>query len=174
MSISKSNDNTALPCSYGMVDNNDSFLPFKVANNSNKFCKQTSMEDISSRKKARTKKKSKGELSMLKKLIKKLKTLSSSVKNNSEVSESFTGLHKAIIQTEGRTHRVQKKLNKVAKQLPNDLSKNTIEKKIERVRKTYNLFSNIGIDKIQRILYFALRIFKLDWDEIDIIKETFE
>ena len=70
--------------------------------------------------------------------------------------------------------RAQRKLNdEVGEQLPNDLSQNAIEKRVERARKIYDLFSGIGIDKI-RVSYSALRISKLDWDEIDTIKEAFE
>jgi hypothetical protein len=43
---------------------------------------------------------------------------------------------------------VQRKLNdEVAKQLPNDFSKNAIEKRVERARKIYDLFSGIGVIK---------------------------
>ncbi|GES96015.1 hypothetical protein GLOIN_2v1770914 [Rhizophagus clarus] len=201
----------ALPCSCGVVDDSDPLLPLEeVANNSNESRKRTSVEDTSSRKKARTRKRSKGVSPMLKKLIEELKTLPSSVEDNSESQPeapgSFTDLHEAIIQAEGRTvtnnheiirayysfgkelenrltfhkianseRRAQRKLNdEVGKQLPNDLSQNAIEKRVERARKIYDLFSGIGIDKIQRVSYSALRISKLDWDEIDIIKEAFE
>ncbi|GBC00737.1 hypothetical protein RclHR1_03960011 [Rhizophagus clarus] len=169
----------------------------------------SSVENIFSRKKARTRKRLKGMSPMLKKLIEKLKILPSPVEDNSESQPeapgSFTDLHEAIIQAEGRTvtnnhkiirayysfgkelenrlifhkianskRRTQRKLNnEVRKQLPNDLSQNAIEKKVERARKIYDLFSGIGIDKIQRVLYSALRISKLDWNEINIIKEAF-
>ncbi|RGB22693.1 hypothetical protein C1646_775682 [Rhizophagus diaphanus] len=201
----------ALPCSCGVVDDNDPFLLLEeVSNNSNESRKRTRVEDTSSRKKARTRKRSKGVSPMLKKLIEELKTLPSSVEDNSESQPeapgSFTDLHEAIIQAERRTvtnnheiirayysfgkelenrltfhkitnseRRAQRKLNdEVGKQLPNDLSQNAIEKRVERARKIYDLFSGIGIDKIQRVSYSALRISKLDWDEIDIIKEAFE
>ncbi|RHZ59108.1 hypothetical protein Glove_365g134 [Diversispora epigaea] len=60
-------------------------------------------------------------------------------------------------------------------QLPNDLSRNAIEKRLERARKIYYLFSNIGYDKIQLVKsYSALRISKLSWDKIDAIEEKFE
>jgi hypothetical protein len=190
----------ALPCSCGVVDDNDPFLPLEeVSNNSNESRKRTSVEDTSSRKKARTKKRSKGASPMLKKLIEELKTLPSSAEDNSESQPE-------IIQAEGRTvtnnqeiirayfsfgkelenrltfykityseRRAQRKLNdEVGEQLPNDLSQNAIEKRVERARKIYDLFSGIGIDKIQRVSYSALRISKLDWDEIDTIKEAFE
>jgi tRNA/tmRNA/rRNA uracil-C5-methylase (TrmA/RlmC/RlmD family) len=194
-----------------VVDDNDPLLPLEeVLNNSNESRKRTSVEDTSSRKKARTKKRSKGASPMLKKLIEELKTLPSSVEDNSEsqpeVQGSFTDLNEAIIQAEGRTvtnnheiirayysfgkelenrltfykithseRRAQRKLNdEVGEQLPNDLSQNAIEKRVERARKIYDLFSGIGVDKIQRVSYSALRISKLDWDEIDTIKEAFE
>lgn len=74
-----------------------------------------------------------------------------------------------------REHRAQRKLNEeVAEQLSNNLSRNAIKKRVERARKIYDLFSNIGVDKIQRVSYSALRIFKLDWDEIDTTKKAFE
>jgi hypothetical protein len=48
-----------------------------------------------------------------------------------------------------RDHKAQRLLIKeVTKQLPGDLSKNAIEKRIERGRKVYNLFSDIRYDKI--------------------------
>jgi hypothetical protein len=71
--------------------------------------------------------------------------------------------------------RAQRKLNdEVGEQLSNDLSQNAIEKKVERTRKIYDLFSRIGIDKMQCVLYFTLRISKLGWDEINTIKEAFK
>jgi hypothetical protein len=200
----------ALPCSCGVVDDNDPFLPLEEVSNSNESRKRTSVEDTSSRKKARTKKRSKDASPMLKKLIEELKTLPSSVEDNSESQPeargSFTDLHEAIIQAERRTvtnnheiirayysfgmelenrltfykntyseRRAQRKLNdEVGEQLPNDLSQNAIEKRVERAGKIYDLFSGIGIDKIQRVSYSALRISKLGWDEIDTIKEAFE
>ena len=66
-----------------------------------------SVENTSSRKKVRTKKRLKGASPMLKKFIKELKTLSSSIKDNLksqlEVPGSFTDLYEVIIQTERRT-----------------------------------------------------------------------
>ncbi|CAJ0847205.1 14447_t:CDS:1 [Entrophospora sp. SA101] len=75
-----------------------------------------------------------------------------------------------------KERRAQRKLfEEIEKQLPPDLSKNAIEKRIERARKIYDLFSNIGEDKIQRVKsYSALRISKLSWDEIDAIEEEFQ
>jgi hypothetical protein len=65
------------------------------------------MKDTFSRKKARTKKRSKGASPILKKLIEELKTLPSSVEDNSESQPeapgSFTDLHEAIIETERKT-----------------------------------------------------------------------
>ncbi len=52
----------------------------------------------------------------------------------------FNGLKFAF-----REHDAQRMLIKEAtKQLPSNFSKNTIEKRIKKVRKNYNLFSNIG------------------------------
>ena len=197
-----------------MVDDSDPFLLFEeVMNNSNEFRKRTSVKDNSSRKKARTKKGLKDEsheTPILKKLIDELKTLPSSVEDNSESQPetpgSFTDLYYAIVEAEkglgsmnqeiirayysfgkelenrltfykiaNSKRKAQRKLNdEVGKQLPNDLFQNAIEKRVERARKIYDLFSGIGIDKIQHVSYSTLRISKLDWDEIDIIKEAFE
>ena len=66
-------------------------------------------------------------------------------------------------------------LYNVSKQLPGDLSKNAIEKRIERGRKVYDLFSDIGYDKIQLIKSFsASQIYKLSWDDRDTIEAEFE
>ncbi|CAG8459662.1 637_t:CDS:1 [Cetraspora pellucida] len=75
-----------------------------------------------------------------------------------------------------RDCKAKKKLiDEVTEQLSNDLSRNAIEKRLERARKIYYLFSNIGYEKIQLIKsYSALRISKLSWDEIDAIEEKFE
>jgi hypothetical protein len=55
-----------------------------------------------------------------------------------------------------RDRKAQRLLVKeVTKQLPGDLSKNAIEKRIERGRKVYDLFSDIGYDKIQLIVIFS-------------------
>ena len=72
-----------------------------------------------------------------------------------------------------REHKAQRMLTKeVTKQLPSDLSKNTIEKRIERARKVYDLFSNIGYDKIQRVKTFsASHIYRLSWDDIDTLED---
>jgi len=75
-----------------------------------------------------------------------------------------------------RERKAQRLLVKeVTKQLPGDLSKNAIEKRIERGRKIYDLFSDIGYDKIQLIKSFsASQIYKLSWDDIDTIEAEFE
>ena len=75
-----------------------------------------------------------------------------------------------------RDRKAQRLLVKeVTKQLPGDLSKNAIEKRIERGRKVYDLFSDIGYDKIQLIKSFsASQIYKLSWDVIDAIEAEFE
>ncbi|CAG8646861.1 8700_t:CDS:1, partial [Ambispora gerdemannii] len=66
-------------------------------------------------------------------------------------------------------------IKEVSVQLSFDLSKNAVEKRIERVRKIYDLFTTIGEDKIEKVKsYSALRISKLNWDEIDVIVEKFE
>ncbi|CAG8664074.1 23120_t:CDS:2, partial [Dentiscutata erythropus] len=72
-----------------------------------------------------------------------------------------------------RDRKAKKKLiDEVTEQLPNDLLRNAIEKRLERARKIYYLFSNIGYEKIQLVkFYSALRISKLSWDEIDAIEE---
>jgi flagellar hook-basal body complex protein FliE len=72
-----------------------------------------------------------------------------------------------------RERKAQRELvAEVTKQLPSDLSKNSIEKRIERARKIYDLFSNIGYDKIMRIkTFFASQIYKLSWEDIDIIEK---
>ena len=66
-----------------------------------------------------------------------------------------------------RDRKAQRLLVKeVTKQLPGDLSKNAIEKRIERGRKVYDLFSDIGYDKIQLIKSFsASQIYKLSWND---------
>lgn len=75
-----------------------------------------------------------------------------------------------------RERKAQRLLIKeITKQLPSDLSKNAIEKRIERRRKIYDLFSDIGYDKIQLIKSFsASQIYKLSWNNIDAIEAEFE
>ncbi|PKB95646.1 hypothetical protein RhiirA5_436322 [Rhizophagus irregularis] len=125
----------------------------------------------SKKKKTSNKKRLKDALqdyTMLKRLIKELNTLSNSVLDVSEsqlkAPGNFTELYNAFIKAEGElkdkftTYKVcmqrtwiQRKLNdEVAKQLPNDLSKNAIEKIVERARKIYDLFSGIGVIKYDR------------------------
>ncbi|RHZ82911.1 hypothetical protein Glove_103g254 [Diversispora epigaea] len=62
-----------------------------------------------------------------------------------------------------KERKAQRLLTKeVSAQLPSDLSKNAVEKRIERARKIYDLFTTIGEDKIERVKsYLALRISKL-------------
>ncbi|GES83083.1 hypothetical protein GLOIN_2v1511284 [Rhizophagus clarus] len=73
-----------------------------------------------------------------------------------------------------RDRKAQRMLIKeVTKQLPSDLSKNTIEKKIERARKIYDLFSTIGFDKIQRVKTPVSHIYGLSWEDIDTLGEKF-
>ncbi|GBB91539.1 hypothetical protein RclHR1_01890013 [Rhizophagus clarus] len=64
--------------------------------------------------------------------------------------------------------KAQKRLNEeVLKQLPNNLSRNAVEKRIERARKIYYLFNNIGDNKIQRVKSCsASKISKFSWKDI--------
>ena len=63
-------------------------------------------------------------------------------------------------------------VKEVTKQLPSNLSKNSIEKRIERARKIYDLFDTIGFDKIQRVKSFPVsHIYGLSWDDIDTLGE---
>jgi hypothetical protein len=72
-----------------------------------------------------------------------------------------------------RERRTQRKLNDEVAKPSNDPSKNAIKKRVESARKIYDLFSGIGVDKIQRVkTYSALRISKLSCDEIDAIEEA--
>ena len=64
-------------------------------------------------------------------------------------------------------------IKEVTKQLPSDLSKNTIEKRIERARKIYDLFSTIGFEKIQRVKTPVSHIYGLSWEDIDTLGEKF-
>ncbi|CAG8743454.1 23271_t:CDS:2, partial [Racocetra persica] len=50
----------------------------------------------------------------------------------------------------GKKLKERKLYKEVEKQLPSNLSKNAIEKRIERARKIYDLFSSIDEDKIQQ------------------------
>ncbi|CAG8557742.1 12829_t:CDS:2 [Cetraspora pellucida] len=152
-------------------------------------CKRPN-KDTSENKLSSKKVKNKDEnVSMLKKLIEKLKSSSSSTSSTTSQAESITSpsnffdLYSAILKKrlteymkDNKECRSQRKLYKeVKKQLPSNLSKNAIEKRIERARKIYDLFSNIDEDKIQWVRsYSALRISKLSWDEIDAIEEEFE
>jgi hypothetical protein len=73
-----------------------------------------------------------------------------------------------------RDRKAQRMLVKeVTKQLPSDLSKNTIEKRIERARKIYDLFSTIGFEKIQRVKTPVSHIYGLSWEDIDTLGEKF-
>ncbi|GBC47016.2 hypothetical protein GLOIN_2v1511284 [Rhizophagus irregularis DAOM 181602=DAOM 197198] len=144
--------------------NNEDMI--KDPNNDNSNTRQNSQYSTSSvvgrmenklykKKKTSNKKRLKDALqdyTMLKRLIKELNTLSNSVLDVSEsqlkAPGNFTELYNAFIKAEGR------KLNdEVAKQLPNDLSKNAIEKIVERARKIYDLFSGIGVIKYDSAFY---------------------
>ncbi|CAG8592510.1 6517_t:CDS:1 [Scutellospora calospora] len=101
---------------------------------------------------------------------------------NQEVIRSYFAFRKKLedrfeyYKKSNRDRKAKKKLiDEVTEQLPNDLSRNAIEKRLERARKIYYLFSNIGYEKIQLVKsYSALRISKLSWDEIDAIEEKFK
>jgi hypothetical protein len=71
-----------------------------------------------------------------------------------------------------REREAQKRLNEeVLKQLPSNLSKNAVEKRIERARKIYYLFNNIE-DKIQRVKSCsASKISKSSWKDIHDMKK---
>ncbi|PKC61529.1 hypothetical protein RhiirA1_466411 [Rhizophagus irregularis] len=152
--------------------NNEDMI--KDPNNDNSNTRQNSQYSTSKKKKTSNKKRLKDALqdyTMLKRLIKELNTLSNSVLDVSEsqlkAPGNFTELYNAFIKAEGElkdkftTYKVcmqrtwiQRKLNdEVAKQLPNDLSKNAIEKIVERARKIYDLFSGIGVIKYDSAFY---------------------
>ncbi|CAG8757800.1 37121_t:CDS:2, partial [Gigaspora margarita] len=128
-------------------------------------------EDTPKNKLSSKKVKTKDEnLSMLKKLIEELKLASSSTNSNTSQAESITSPIESVIQEiiicyfafgkklkkrlaehikTNKEHRSQRKLyEEVEKQLTSNLLKNTIEKRIERARKIYDLFSSIGENKI--------------------------
>ncbi|RHZ79478.1 hypothetical protein Glove_144g51 [Diversispora epigaea] len=137
---------------------------------------------------------------MLKKLIEELKSSNSSSSNFTDLYDAIIKAEERIGSTNqevirayflfgkkleeklakyiktNKERKAQRLLTKeVSAQLPSDLSKNAVEKRIERARKIYDLFTTIGEDKIERVKsYSALRIFKLSWDEIDAIVEKFE
>ena len=70
----------------------------------------------------------------------------------------------------------QSKLDKeIKEQLPEGVTDTTLWKQTERARKIYELFLEIGDDKIQRVKsYSALTISKLSWEKIDYIIENSE
>lgn len=70
-----------------------------------------------------------------------------------------------------RDRMAQNKVDKeVKEQLPKEVSNTTRWKQTERARKIYDLFFEIGVDKMQRVKsYSALTISKLSWDNIDYI-----
>ncbi|CAG8679164.1 33899_t:CDS:1, partial [Racocetra persica] len=58
----------------------------------------------------------------------------------------------------------------VGKQLPESVSETSLRKRKERAQKIYELFSEIGVGRIQRVKSFtALMISKLSQDDIDVI-----
>ncbi|CAJ0751817.1 19445_t:CDS:1, partial [Entrophospora sp. SA101] len=70
--------------------------------------------------------------------------------------------------------RARDKVDKeVKEQLPKEVTDTTRWKQTERARKIYDLFDEIGIDKIQRVKsYSALAISKLSWENIDYIVDS--
>ncbi|CAG8849409.1 44282_t:CDS:2, partial [Gigaspora margarita] len=62
---------------------------------------------------------------------------------------NFSDLYSAIVKAEEQIES-RKLYEKVEKQLLSNFSKNAVEKKIERARKIYDLFSSIGENKIQQ------------------------
>ncbi|CAG8485173.1 2405_t:CDS:2, partial [Acaulospora colombiana] len=75
-----------------------------------------------------------------------------------------------------RDRMAQSKVDKeVKEQLPKEVKDNTRSKQSERARKIYELFIEIGVDKIQRVKsYSALTISKLSWEKIDYIIDSFK
>ncbi|CAG8796323.1 18238_t:CDS:2, partial [Gigaspora margarita] len=73
--------------------------------------------------------------------------------------------------TNNPKHTAQALVNKeISKQLPTTISDTLLQKRKERAQKIYNLFSEIGENKIQHIKTIsALSISKLSQDEIDTI-----
>ncbi|RIA88882.1 hypothetical protein C1645_851922 [Glomus cerebriforme] len=145
--VNKVDNRDVLPYSYGVVDYNDPFLPLeKVSNNSNKSHKWTNVKDTSSKKKVKTKNKLKSTSPMLKKLIEKLKTLLSSIKDNSESQPkapgSITDLHKAIIEAKRKTvtnnHKIIRAYYSFGKKLKNRLTFHIITNSERRAQRKLN------------------------------------
>ncbi|RIA96146.1 hypothetical protein C1645_755849 [Glomus cerebriforme] len=74
-----------------------------------------------------------------------------------------------------RDRMAQNKVDKeIKEQLPEEVNDTTRWKQTERARKIYDLFFEIGVDKIQRVKSFsALTISKLSWEKIDYIVDSF-
>jgi hypothetical protein len=74
-----------------------------------------------------------------------------------------------------RDRMAQSKVDKeIKEQLPEGVTDTTRWKQTERARKIYELFLEIGVDKIQRVKsYSALTISKLSWEKIDYIIDSF-
>ncbi|CAG8824234.1 26899_t:CDS:1, partial [Dentiscutata erythropus] len=70
-----------------------------------------------------------------------------------------------------RDRKAQSKVDKEVKdQLPKEVNDTTRWKQTERAKKIYELFIEIGIDKMERVKsYSALTISKLSWESIDYI-----
>ncbi|CAG8751519.1 2742_t:CDS:1, partial [Cetraspora pellucida] len=75
-----------------------------------------------------------------------------------------------------RDRKAQSKVDKeVKKQLPKEINDTTHWKQTEKAQKIYELFIEIGVDKMQQVKsYSALRISKLSWKSIDYITENFK
>ncbi|CAG8843056.1 14436_t:CDS:1, partial [Gigaspora margarita] len=97
---------------------------------------------------------------------------------NQEVITTYYLFNKALeekydyyIKKNNPKRTAQALVNKeVRSQLPNSVSDDLLRKKKERAQKIYELFTEIGVDKIQRVKSItALSISKLSQDEIDAI-----
>ncbi|KAF0552455.1 hypothetical protein F8M41_021773 [Gigaspora margarita] len=124
----------------------------------------------------------KKELLTLKKLLKELSTEPTHAETqneiiNQEVITTYYLFGKALIdryeyyKTNNPKHTAQALVNKeISEQLPTTISNTLLRKRKERAQKIYNLFSEIGENKIQHIKSIsALSISKLSQDEIDTI-----
>ncbi|CAG8547010.1 7858_t:CDS:2 [Cetraspora pellucida] len=73
-----------------------------------------------------------------------------------------------------RDRKAQSKVDKKVKdQLPKEVNDTTHWKQTERAKKIYELFIEIGIDKMEQVKsYLALTISKLSWESIDYIVDN--
>ncbi|CAG8568764.1 452_t:CDS:2 [Rhizophagus irregularis] len=98
---------------------------------------------------------------MLKRLVREMSTVSPRTSDLKErealerASKLGKGLEKRLVQYNHlEEHEARKKINiEVKDQLPKEVSKAAVRKKIERARKIYDLFFRITDDKNQRIEY---------------------